>query len=363
MNEASFKKFFAEVKETLKLTKDSYFYLSLLMVLFVTIISVVLDYYIPGIFIALLLFAVAPLLMALSSYYVAPIKQELEQKQKYFFRLVKQFFRFDSIRIMVPLRTILFAFLFSIIAFYIATSSTIFYAINNDPTVANIYADFLTLIETADYDQALVYLNDNLDFLNSYSFIPLLAMSFTFVFTFVYMLIKRFFFVFIHVNLFTKTRAKVDQIKQKYFNQSFARLVYRKYNLVFILPLLLLAAVISIAIGILVKQFWSESISDIMIVLLTTITFITLVFASLRYIFAVLLVIFGIFMEQYGINIYNESIRDIDLATTNPQMSNEEKQRLGQIRKLLEAQITLVKMEKDKKETNADTNSEIDQSQ
>ena len=74
MNINNLKQFFKEVKETLSATKDHYLSLATLLTVFVILLTFTADYLISGVIIVLLYAAVAPLLLALAAYFMAPTK-------------------------------------------------------------------------------------------------------------------------------------------------------------------------------------------------------------------------------------------------------------------------------------------------
>lgn len=350
MKNNAIKEFRAEIKESLKLTKDNYIYFSGILVLFIILLSISAGYFLPGLFIVLALFLVAPFLMALASYFVTPSKQPLEQKQRFFFRLVKQFFRLDSIRVMIPLRNLLYSLLIGALFLYLSTFGLLLYVIQNVPEASSIYNEFMNILNAGNAELALDFLNSNsdrfLEIIAGYDFYTTLITSLGFAFAFSYLLVKRFFFVFLHVNLFNKTRIKLDYMKQKYFNGQFRWEVFAKYNRLFVFPVFLGAFVLSggagIALYLLINNLAAQTA-----VLFATLIYVLILFAFFRYIIVIYLILFGRFMAINAGNIYRESINDIDITINNSSMSEQEKERLLEVRNLLEAQIRIYEMQKD----------------
>ncbi len=339
MHISSLKSFMKEVKETLKASKDPYIYLAIVLTTFILLLSLVFDYFISGIIVILLYAVVSPFLMAIASYFVAPSKQPLEQKQKYFFRLVKQFYRLDSMRIMIPLRTFLFAALFSMLAYYFAATSVVIYMNNFDPVMLSIIDEFAILVQNgASMDALLEYFNTNTALLQPYLFIAELVMIFTFVLSFSYMLIKRFFFVYLHVNLFTKTRLKVDMLKAKYYNGTFSRTTMRRYYFPSVMIVFILASLAYFATAIPFYILLGDHFNHVLIFVASASIYVIVLALSLPHLLTVNLVLFGMFMEQHALSIYQESIDDINANINNPQLPHQEKQRLSEIKKILEMQ-------------------------
>lgn len=360
MKKQSVKDFLGDVKATLKETKDSYIYFAGILVLFIILLSVLADHFLPGVFIVLMLFLVAPFLMALASYFVTTSKNSLDQKQRFFFQLVKQFYRFDSIRIFIPLRNLLLSLLLTFAVLYLSSMGVLIYAFNFDPAAKDIYQQFLSIVNTADYDAAMAFLNNNLSFIDQYSFYPSLLASIGFAFFFSYFLLNRLFFVLLHCNLYNKSKLKVDFIKRKYFEPAFKRQIFRKYTSSLVLPILLLAGLLASASGVLLYLF-NGALEPATIILLSILIYIILIFMFYRYLITVYLMLFGKFMEHHAGNLFRESIADIDVMLQNTDLDADNKQRLIEIKALLEAQIKIFELQKEtalQKEDEARENAE-----
>lgn len=341
MSITNLKQYFNEVKATIKASKDRYIYLAILLTLFVTLLTFVFDYFVSGIIVILLYAVVAPFLMAVASYFVAPTKGGVEQKQKYFFRLVKQFYRLDSMRIMIPLRTFFFALIFSVVSFYFTVFVATFIASSIDPTLINQLEEFTLMIQNgASVEQLTTYFNANIGQINDYIFAAELYMIFAFVLAFSYMLVKRFFFVYMHVNLFDKSKLKIDRLKAKYFNRGF-KTKMRQFYFPSVAPIFMLASVLYLATAILFYIFLGHLFSNVLILIAAASIYVIVLASFLPYLLTVNLVLFGLFMEINAMAMYQESINDIDVSVANPNLSNEEKERLLEIKKILEMQKVL----------------------
>lgn len=341
MSIANLKDFFNEVKATIKASKDKYIYLATLLALFVILLSFIFDYFVAGIIVILLYAMVAPFLMAVASYFVAPSKQPLEQKQKYFFRLVRQFYRLDSMRIMIPLRTFLFAVLFSVVGYYLAVIIAAFTISYFDPSVMTTLEQFALIVQNGGtIEELTTFFNQNIGVLDNYLFGSELFMIFSFVLSFSYMVVKRFFFVYLHINLFNKSKLKVDALKTKYFNRGFKAKMRRLY-FPSTAPIFLLASLLYVGTAIVFYVFLGDVFSHSLILIAAASIYAIILMLFLPYLLTVNLVMFGLFMEINAIAIYQESIDDINMIIANPNMSNEEKERLIDIKRILEAQKTI----------------------
>lgn len=336
------KQFFKEVRETRAATKDTYIYLAIVLSVFVLLLALIFDYFMSGLIIVLLYAAVSPFLMAVASYFVAPLKQPLEQKQKYFFRLVKQFYRLDSMRIMIPLRTFFFAALFSMATYYVAVIGTVFFLDRFDPTTAGLIEQFAVLVQNgASLEQIMNFFALHEATLQPYLFASELVMVLSFVLSFSYMLIKRFFFVFLHINLYNKSKLKIDVLKAKYYKGSFKRTQVNKFYFPSVAPIFVLASIMYLATAISFYVLLGNLFNIILIFTAAAAIYIITLAFFLPYLLTVNLVLFGQFMEQNAITIFQVSINDITMAITNPNISNEEKEKLIEIRKVLELQKTI----------------------
>jgi len=342
MNINNLKQFFKEVKETLSATKDHYLSLAALLTVFVILLTFTADYLISGVIIVLLYAAVAPFLLALAAYFMAPTKLPLEQKQKYFFRLVKQFYRLDSMRIMIPLRTFFFAILFSLLTYYLVLVGALSVLSSLDPAASAVITQFSTLIQNgANLEQVGTFFNQNQALLGPYLFASELVMIFAFILSSSYMIVKRFFFVFLHINLFNKSKLKVDMIKTKYFNGAFKRGKMRRFYLPSVAPVFLIASTVYIGAAIGMFLLLGDVFNPVLIFTAAAGLYVITLAFFIRYLLSVNIVLFGLFMEQNAVAIYQESINDIDFSVTNPNMSNEDKERLLEVKRLLELQKTL----------------------
>lgn len=345
------KNFQSDVKETLKATKDSYLIFAIILLAFISLISLVASYLLPFLIIPLLYGVIAPFLLAVVSYFIAPSKQALEQKQKYFFRLVRQYYRIDSLRVLIPIRNILLPLIIS----YFVGITTLFFALSYgmtyDTSLQTMIDQYSTLLANqGTVEQLNAVITSNMAVFNYYLPYFIVSMSLSFLILFTYLIVKRFFFVYVHINLFTKTRNKVDYVKATLYNGRFYREHVAGNYLVHVLPIFVLASVIFIATTVL-GHFYLQATFDIMqVVVLASALFLIVLFVFFHYLCGVNLVIFGHFMEVYALQIYQTSIDDINQSVINPNLSNEEKESLLNIKRILEHQKVLFETERLKKQ-------------
>lgn len=346
MNKPKFS-FLKDVQTTMKETRDSYLIFALLLFGLVTIISLILSFLLPGLIIALVYFVIAPLLLAVISFFIVPTKTELEQKQRYFFRLVRQFFRFNSIRTLLPFRNLIYSGLLA----YALGTMTLFVALligsNYDPALSVVMEQYYTAVmNEASVTDLNAIINNNLAVIEIYVNIFMIAFNYVFMAIFTYLLTKRFFFVYLHINLFTKTRAKVDYVKAKYYNGAFYRQHVIKNYPFYILPVFLLATVTYFLVTILGQINLINYFDTLQIILGASIIFVIVLLLFLPYIAGVNLEIFGLFMEKHAGDIFQISINDIEYAITHEELTNEEKEGLINIQNVLVKQKQLVEEEK-----------------
>lgn len=359
MSLARLKNFQSDVKETLKATKDSYLIFAIILLAFISLISLVASYLLPFLIIPLLYVVIAPFLLAVVSYFIAPSKQALEQKQKYFFRLVRQYYRLDSLRVLLPFRNVLFPLLISYFVGMVALFIALSYGLTYDAALQTMMDQYSTLlVNQGTVEQLNAVITSNMAVFNYYLPFFIVTMSFVFLLLFTYLLVKRFFFVYVHINLFTKTRYKVDYVKTTLYNGPFYRQHVRGNYLIHVLPIFLFASLLFMATTIFGHLFLQATFDIMQVIVFASALYLLVLFIFIPYFCGVNLVIFGHFMEKYALQIYQTSIDDIEQSVINPNLSNEEKENLLNIKRILEQQKVLFMNERDKKqeEANSDNN-------
>lgn len=341
---------FKTVRKEIGTKFDPYILLILFIIFSVTIGAVFLESIVGFGLIVFLYFLIAPLLIGLVSYMTTYIKnRQIENKQKIYFRFVKHSFGFSVVRSLLPFRNLMYSLLIVVVVSFVTVSSLFTYLYNSSPAFVQTFNELYTAVAANNItgEQYTQLLNRFSAHFDNYNSLLSAILLFSFLFSYLYMTAKRLLDVYIISNVFDRSYRRLNLFKQRYFDKEVKRNIYSTNY--FISSLLPFAAFTILFIGgillevFVIKQQRLFGLATISLSLLGLFPFIPHLINTNKAVYALV-------MKEKGEQVFADNLTEIDRFLQNPNLDEQTKKRVSDLRMLVDAQLVMAKRAREEDE-------------
>lgn len=341
---------FKTVRKEIGTKFDPYILLILFIIFSVTIGAVFLESIVGFGLIVVLYFLIAPLLIGLVSYMTTYIKnRQIENKQKIYFRFVKHSFGFSVVRSLLPFRNLMYSLLIVVVVSFVTVSSLFTYLYNSSPAFVQTFNELYTAVAANNItgEQYTQLLNRFSAHFDNYNSLLSAILLFSFLFSYLYMTAKRLLDVYIISNVFDRSYRRLNLFKQRYFDKEVKRNIYSTNY--FISSLLPFAAFTFLFIGgillevFVIKQQRLFGLATISLSLLGLFPFIPHLINTNKAVYALV-------MKEKGEQVFADNLTEIDRFLQNPNLDEQTKKRVSDLRMLVDAQLVMAKRAREEDE-------------